>query len=276
MTRSEVETGQLGSGIWYMAVGAGPPLVYLAPFGLHNKPLSGWQQRASLRAVDGLARRFRVYWVNRREGLNAGASLQDLAQDAATAIQERFSGPVDVLGYSLGAMVSLPLAADHPQLVRRLVVGGLAHRLTPGEREGCASFARHAEAGRVRAAVAALGRSSVESPLGKTVLGALAWLAATAGTGKGWDPHDAVVALRAMIDADLDALLPAVQAPTLHIAGERDFNCPLDYVQELVSAIPDARSVRVPGKGHGGTMTARTFTDAISRFLLDHPITQDG
>ncbi|WP_433161756.1 alpha/beta fold hydrolase [Kribbella sp. CA-247076] len=260
------ESGRL-AGTWYMAVGDGPPLVYLPPFGIHNKPLEGWQQKASLRAVAGLARHFRVYWINRKEGLAAGATVADLAGDAAAAIQERFTEPVDVLGYSHGALVSLALAADRPQLVRRLVVGGLAHRLTPAEQATCANFVRAAEAGRPRAAVAALARGAVENPLGRTVVGALAWLAGPAGAGRSWDPHDAVVALRAVLDADLADRLPSIHAPTLLIAGERDVNCPPTYVAEMLAALPDAQAVRVPGKGHGGTMLAPAFTAEIMKFL---------
>jgi 3-oxoadipate enol-lactonase len=47
-----------------------------------------------------------------------GMTLDDLARDVA----EGSSGPLDVVGVSLGAMVGLHLALDHPERVRSLVV----------------------------------------------------------------------------------------------------------------------------------------------------------
>ncbi|MGW1738732.1 alpha/beta fold hydrolase [Nocardia sp. NPDC001965] len=268
MSRQNIETGRPTPDTWYMAAGDGPPLVYLPGFGVHNKPLDGWERRASLHAVAGLTRHFRLHWINRREGLATGATVADLADDAAAAVRAGFAEPVDVLGYSLGGMIGAALAARHPALVRRLVVGGIAHRLSPGERAGCEAFVEHAQSGEPRAAMRSLVRSSYRNPVARAVLGTAAWLAGPGGSGRNWDPHDAVVTLRAIADADLGPLLPAIQAPTLVIAGERDFNCPPEYVREVVAAIPDARSATVPGKGHNATMTAPGFVEQVARFLL--------
>ena len=268
MARQVIESGRLTSEIWYMAAGRGRQLIYLPPFGLHNKPLIGWQQRASLRAVSGLTRHFRVYWINRKENLSVGATVHDLARDTSEAIQAKFSKPVDILGYSLGGMVGIALAANHRTLVHRLVIGGIAYRLTERERDGCVAFVQHAEAGNLRAGTAALARSSFRSPIAKAVLGGLAWLTAPAAAGKDYDPQDAVVMLRAIINANLEPLLPSIQVPTLVIAGERDFNCPPGYVRNMVSSIPNAYSDTIRNKGHGGAMTAHEFVDKVRRFVL--------
>jgi pimeloyl-ACP methyl ester carboxylesterase len=126
------EEGTL-NGLWYMAMGTGRPVVYLPGFGPHNRPLTGIARRASATAIRWLARDCRVYWLNRRVGLKRGATVADLAADYAGAIQAGFPGSVDVVGYSMGGMIGLQLAADHPQRVRRLVVGGITQRLAPIE-----------------------------------------------------------------------------------------------------------------------------------------------
>jgi pimeloyl-ACP methyl ester carboxylesterase len=145
-------------GLWYMATGNGSPLVYLPGFGPHNKPLTGVARRASTAAIRWLARDFRVYWLNRREGLGRGATVGDMAADYASAIEAGFGEPVDVLGYSIGGMLGLQLAADHPQLVRSLIVGGITQRLAPVESAAIRRYIERAEAGDVRGAQAALVR----------------------------------------------------------------------------------------------------------------------
>lgn len=55
------------------------------------------------------------------------ASIREMA-DTAAAFIRRQADQVDVLGWSMGGMVGLSLALDHPELVRRLVVAGS----TPG------------------------------------------------------------------------------------------------------------------------------------------------
>ncbi|GLI02564.1 alpha/beta fold hydrolase [Phytohabitans aurantiacus] len=49
-------------------------------------------------------------------------TLDLLAEQIAAAARDAVDGPVDLVGYSLGAMVAATVAAHHPDLVRRLVL----------------------------------------------------------------------------------------------------------------------------------------------------------
>jgi pimeloyl-ACP methyl ester carboxylesterase len=55
-------------------------------------------------------------------------SVALLAEDMATLIEKIGSGPVDVMGYSLGGSVALRLAVDRPDLVAHLVVMSSPYR----------------------------------------------------------------------------------------------------------------------------------------------------
>ena len=72
---------------------------------------------------------FRVYWVNRKKGLQPGESMSDIAGHLAAAIEEEFGEPVFLTGESTGGSVVLQLAVDRPELVRSLVVVAAACRL---------------------------------------------------------------------------------------------------------------------------------------------------
>jgi pimeloyl-ACP methyl ester carboxylesterase len=81
-----------------------------------------------------------VWWVNRRTGLAAGVTMAELAADYAEGISRWFVGPIDVLGVSTGGSVALQLAADHPDVVCRLVLVSSACRLAPHARHSSASW----------------------------------------------------------------------------------------------------------------------------------------
>lgn len=53
-------------------------------------------------------------------------SYADLATDLAEVIEAEGSGPVDVLGHSMGGKAAMVLALSRPDLVRRLIVADIA------------------------------------------------------------------------------------------------------------------------------------------------------
>src|SRR3712207_3850698 len=113
----------------YLAFGSGPPLLVLRGFmTVHANPV-GLQRRVEIRLLTPLARHFRVYAVGRAPGMAANASMADLAREHAEAIRAEFGTVVDVLGISSGGSVALQLAADHPDVVRRLVLASAGYRL---------------------------------------------------------------------------------------------------------------------------------------------------
>jgi esterase len=58
------------------------------------------------------------FWSDKHE-------YSDLANDLAQVI-DRFGGPMDVLGHSMGGKAAMMLALSHPDMVRRLVIGDIA------------------------------------------------------------------------------------------------------------------------------------------------------
>lgn len=53
-------------------------------------------------------------------------SYPEMAEDLAEVIRATQTGPIDVLGHSMGGKASMTLALAHPGLVRRLVVADIA------------------------------------------------------------------------------------------------------------------------------------------------------
>jgi len=154
---------------------------------------------------------------------------------------------VDAVGFSLGAMVLLRLAASTPDSFGRLVVMGVGDRIMrPRSPGGLADVLS--------------GRVQTDEPR----LLVLQRLATANGNDR--------LALAACADRPADPitadLLANVDVPTLVILGERDFNSP---ATELVAALPRAELVTIPGLDHFATPGHPLAMERALRYLDAYP-----
>ena len=136
--RRSFRPGIFPGGLPYLALGSGPPLVYLCGWTpSHRNPKPGLERWAARRTVAPLAERgFEVFFTNRWPGMPVDITFAEVAEGHARAILEHFGGPVDVVGHSTGGSVLLQLIADRPDAVRRAVVACAAYRLGPVAKRG--------------------------------------------------------------------------------------------------------------------------------------------
>ena len=156
---------------------------------------------------------------------------------------------VDLVGYSMGAIVSL-VTASQDERVRRLVVGGIGAGVV--ELGGVDTRAAASEA-----LIAALQTSDPE-----TIAHPIARQFRAFADFVGGD-REALAAQAAARHASPIAL-NQITAPTLLIVGDADALAARPEV--LTSAIPNARLLRLPGD-HLGVVRAPGFAPAIVEFL---------
>jgi pimeloyl-ACP methyl ester carboxylesterase len=245
-----------------------PPLLVLPGLESHAEPSDRLGRRMVLGSLRPLARERDVWWVDRRAGLPPDVTIADLAADYAAGITRRHAGPVDVLGTSTGGSIALQLAADHPQLVRRLVLASAAARLGRDGRASQRRVAQALQAGRPRAAGAAMS-SLLGTPLTDPLWAALGWLLGPLlfRHGRG----DLVATIAAEDTFDLTGRLPAVSVPVLVLAGDSDGCYGPELFAETAAGLPDARLVVYPRTGHAGVEGHRRFGPDILGFLDDRP-----
>lgn len=153
-------------------------------------------------------------------------------------------GPLDAIGFSLGAQTLLRAAIADPSRFRRLVLAGVGDDVfAPPDAES----------------VAALLESGGELP-DSAFVRHLVDLASTAGA----DRAALVACLRRPRQPLRDDDLRAVTVPTLVVLGDRDHVAPAD---RLVAALPDARLQVLRGVDHTRTPGAMGFVDAALRFV---------
>lgn len=161
-------------------------------------------------------------------------------------IEDAATGPVDLLGFSMGAPVTAAVAALRPDLVRRLVlVPGWAH--TDGDEYLRNLFTLWQQLGRTDPA--AFGRSVTMTGFSRTFLNAIGReqvealipnMPPTEGTLRHVDLDTRV---------DIRHLLPRVQAPALVLGATRDATVPVEHSRALAAAIPHSVSAEIDA-GH--------------------------
>jgi pimeloyl-ACP methyl ester carboxylesterase len=270
--KRDVREGHLRGGLPCLTFGDGPPLVVFPGLGMTNANPAGFQRWGEMRLLAPLARAFTVYRVGRRVGLEPGTTMSDLANDYAQALEDEFKGQVDVLGISTGGSFALQLAADRPELVRRLVVAGAAYRLSEHGRKFERSMAELAAARDRRRMSQAMAPDVADSRLGRRIAGGLLWLAGPLFIKRDWDPSDMVATIMAEDAFDLGARLGEISAPTLVVGGDRDRFYPTELFRETASRIPNARLILYENRAHGGTFADRRFGRDVVAFLkAAHP-----
>jgi pimeloyl-ACP methyl ester carboxylesterase len=222
--------------------------------------------RGVLAPVRELADQRRIIVLNRWSGLGPDLTMHDLAARHADAIRTGPDCPVDVVGVSTGGSIAQQLAADHPDVVRRLALISSACRLGPFGRDVQARVASLLRAGATRRAVS-LAAASV-TPAGiRTLARAAGWAAA----GRIVSTPTAVADLIATLDAedgfDLATCAHPIQSPTLIIAGGRDRFYTPELVRETARLVPGSHLELFPRHGHVNVASARRARAILTGFL---------
>jgi pimeloyl-ACP methyl ester carboxylesterase len=170
------------------------------------------------------------------------AAYTDLRAGVAEVLPD---GPVDAIGFSLGARTLLEMAVERPERFRRLVVSGVGANLFRSE-------------GTDTIVQALRGEGDTANPVARYFAGLAA------------HPDSDPVALAALMEARGRAItaedLAAVTCPTLVVLGDNDFAGPAD---PLVEALPDARLVVLPRTDHFATPKSFKFMEAALGFIED-------
>jgi pimeloyl-ACP methyl ester carboxylesterase len=168
------------------------------------------------------------------------AAYADLAKQVAAGLPD---GPLDGVGFSLGARTLLQIAIDEPGRFRRLVLSGVGANLF--RRDGSGAIA-----------AALRGEGDTANPVARYFAGLAA------------HPDADPLALAALMDREDDPLtaeaVATVACPTLVVLGDADFAGPAD---PLMEALPDARLVTLARTDHFATPKSFAFIDAALDFL---------
>lgn len=228
---------------------ADPPLLMIAGLTDYTAKCE-WQ-------IERLADLFdMVVYDNRGGGRSTqpppGYTMSDLANDAVGLMDALDIASAYIFGFSMGGMIALNLALDHPQRVRRLALG-------------CTSAGGSlAVPPKAEVAVAMTNPEPSSDPFNDYFDGAwlslsqktlanqselVAQLAEIAATNP-QTPQGYAGQIQAVLSHDVSGRLEEITMPVLVMHGEEDLIIPVENGRLLAENIPNAQWVSYPEAGH--------------------------
>lgn len=224
-----------------------------------------WEKMA-----DDLSNDYRLIFYDKRgHGLSDITQqpyrLSDHVNDLAALLGHLNVSNAVIVGLSVGGMIAQGLAAEHPHLVRALVLCDTAHkigsdamwndRINAVNTNGIASMAD--------AIMQRWFTPAYRSPENPDFVGYTNMLNRT--------PLDGYAGTCAALrDADQTASTSALDLPVLCLVGDQDGSTPPDLVRELASLIKGAHFEIVTDAGHIPCVEQPEATTALIRNFLDH------
>jgi len=244
-----------GTRFAYRQLGAdtGVPVVFLNHLAA---VLDNWDPRV----IDGIAAKRRVIvFDNRGIGASGGStpdSVEAMSRDAIAFIRALGFDQVDLLGFSLGGMVSQVIAQDQPQLVRKLILAGTG----PAGGEGIDKVTPITLRAMARGAVTFKDPKTylffTRTPNGRKA--AREFLERLKERTQDRDKAISPISFRAQLKAihawanQQPSDLSNIRQPALIANGDQDRMVPSSNSVELARRLPNARLKLYPDAGHGG------------------------
>ncbi|MDN5843067.1 MAG: alpha/beta hydrolase [Alcaligenaceae bacterium] len=190
--------------------------------------------------------------------LSVGSSIPEMAR----AVLAQTPGAFVLVGFSMGGYVAREMARLAPDRVRALIlIATSARRDSPQQVQRKADAVRHLST----AGFSGLGRASIQASLhpcraqDRELIERIRGMSARLGK--------AVFVRQATIQRDGDlGLLSQITCPTLVIAAAEDRLRSIDESRELVSRIPKAEFIVIPGSGH---MIPMEKPDELAQLISD-------
>jgi pimeloyl-ACP methyl ester carboxylesterase len=199
--------------------------------------------------------------------LPQGALLADYVAWAARAMDLLSLTSANVAGHSMGALVALGLAVQHPAKVRRVALLNGVHRRSPEARAAVV----------VRAAAIAGGAFDLETPLNRWFQsGEDAIRADVGGWLSGVDRAGYAAAYRAFSVGD-DAFaddLGRISCPAMFLTGSDDPNSTAAMAEAMAAATPLGQAVVIDHHRHMVNLTAPAAVNAALTRWLATPLAQ--
>lgn len=240
-----------GVRIAYETVGSGPSVVLVHGFAasrVQNWKEPGWYETLTGAGYRVVAMDCRGHGDSDKPHEPSAYDHAIMAEDVAAVMEAASAAPAFLMGYSMGGFISMHVLMDHPDLVNKVVIGGVGGSYLArafGPRDAIADALLIADKSKITDPVQRSFREFAEQ--------------------SGKDREALAACMRANRRAFTAAELKQSQRPVLVVCGENDnLTGPPG---PLADAFADGRAVMVPRRDHMTTVGDKVYKQAALEFF---------
>ncbi|TFG13896.1 MAG: alpha/beta hydrolase [Promethearchaeota archaeon] len=231
----DVETGFLENGQPYARIGKKPDIIInIEALTYKHEPPSGFVLKQFIKDSQIFLEDYTVYLIGRKPNLPKNYFMDKMANDYAQVIRNEFGKPVIIMGASTGGQIAQYLAANHSDIIQKLVIISAAYKISEQGEEIERKSAEYFE----------------KEKYGK-------YLSTTMDLGEIKYPNDYLVEVMADRVMNFRDRLNEINAPTLILSGERVICYAVEDVQETAKGIPNSELILYEDYGHNLIMANR-------------------
>ena len=212
------------------------------------------------------AKEYTVFAFSRKNRMPRGYTTRDMARDQRRAMEALGIPRADVVGISMGGMIAQHLAADAPEMVRRLVLVATCPGPNPQLTETIDQWIAFAQQGEHRE----LMESNLQRIYTQRYADRTKWAVPVASRlSKPKSYERFCVQAQACMSHDCRSRLNMISSPTLVMGGEKDQVLGSEGSYQLAREITGARLWMYPEYGHGFYDEAKDFPRQVMGFLME-------
>ena len=216
-----------------------------------------------------LTEAYTVYVFDRRKELPAVYTVAEMAEDTAAALRELGLTDVYLFGASQGGMMGLQLALDHPELIKKMVIGSTTSHLLPQHYKILEKWVGLARQKDREGLYLAFGKALYPPEIFAKFRDTLLQAAATVTEE---ELERFIIMAEGTRDFNVTERLPEIRCPVLVIGVFEDAVLYSDATMEIAEKLdfrPDFRLYMYVGHGHAAYDTAPDYRQRIMQFFAD-------
>ena len=263
-----IQTGFSENGLPYARIGNNAEvLLNIEALSFTNEPPSGFMLKQFMKSAKEFSKDYTVYLVGRKQNLPENYSFDKMAYDYAEMIRKEFKKPVNVIGASTGGQIAQFLAANHPDVVKRLVIISASYKVSEKGAEIEKRAAEYFKQEKYGKALAAILDLIISSKITGVFLKFFTRLLGKRFIGKINYPNDFLNEVRGDVEMNFKDRLKDIRAPTLVLSGKLDIEYTPELVRETAEGIPNSTLILYDGYGHNLAGRWKVIKQDILNFL---------
>jgi pimeloyl-ACP methyl ester carboxylesterase len=206
---------------------------------------------------------YTVYMFSRKNDMQEGYSMEDMADDQVLAMKTLGIGRASVLGVSQGGMIAQCIAIRYPNLVEKLILAVTAPNANEVARDAVSGWMEMAGRGDYKSLMVDTAEKMYSERYLSKNRKIFPMIAAFT---KPKDYHRFLINANAILGFDAREELDRITCPTYIIAGSDDKTVGNDASHILNESIEGSRLYIYSGLGHGVFEEAKDFYDKVFAF----------